>query len=74
MAQQEDACRGHGARESGGERERLEAEKTAAETAKLNAQAELALARQNKAADEKAAFDRGVEVGYGKRPRNTPAQ
>jgi len=34
----------------------------------------LALARQNKAADEKSAFDRGVEVGYGKRSRNTPAQ
>ena len=54
------------------ERDRLAAEKTASEAAMLNAQAELALARQNKAADVKAAFDKGVETGFGARRAPTP--
>jgi len=73
QAQQEKAASDSARQTAEAERDRLEAEKNASDTARLNAEAELALARQNKAVDVKAAFDKGVETGYGARRAPAPA-
>lgn len=76
QAQQDKAAADSARQKAEAERERLEAEKNASETARLNAQAELSLARQNQASELKAAFDKGVETGFGARraPGRAPAQ
>jgi len=67
QAQQDKAASDSARQKVEAERDRLESEKNTAEAAKLNAEAELALARQTKANEVKAAFDKGVETGFGRR-------
>ncbi|HKO51064.1 MAG TPA: hypothetical protein VJV79_25320, partial [Polyangiaceae bacterium] len=72
QAQQDKAASDSARLRAEAERDRLEAEKNASEAARLTVQADLALTRQNKAVELKAAFDKGVETGYG--ARRAPAQ
>ena len=72
QAQQEKAASDSARLKAEAERDRLEAEKNASDAARLNAEAELALLRQTKAAEVKAAFDKGVETGYGARRAPVP--